>query len=652
MIKRASITLTFGGVILAVLWLGSFLSREPDLGRLETFSQVIRSEEGSIINLRLTPSGHWREKVSLESVDTKLVNMLVAYEDKRFMSHFGVDPIALLRATYNSITSGRVVSGASTLTMQTVRLMHPKLQKRSFRIKLLQMLEAVRLERHFTKEEILEAYFSLAPYGGNIEGVEAASEAWFQKRPNVLTMSEAALLVALPQSPEVRRPDLFPNNAFKAKRLVLEKTKKRLEIDDVRYNEYISERLPNRLRKPSSIAPHLADKLIPVNRQSIDTSISSNWQRELSKIIQVSISEFKAPTNAAAMVIERRTGNVKAYIGSSAYLDFDRKGAVNYLTAVRSPGSTLKPLIYATALQRGFIKSNHVYQDKVFHQNGYTPTNFDGNWTGEVTLKDALIRSLNIPAIETLEMLGAEEFEKNLRTFFGKEVGHGKEAGLSLAAGGFYMSAENLADLYVELADPGYEGKISFLKDEITTPNSFLINTKTSSNILSLLSQNDRMGRVMVFKTGTSNNRQDAWAVRLFLEHIVLVWLGTPDAERTEVLTGQTAALPISTVIGETLGLKSPMVKSIATDSTAVKSVVKKECRKLINFPEDGEWIRSSRTVISVNGDESAKWYLNGKPLKSYNQQIELKRAGVHKLTAVLNNCSETSEVFLELAQN
>jgi penicillin-binding protein 1C len=652
MIKRAFITLTFGGVILAVLWLGSFLSREPDLGRLETFSQVIRSEEGSIINLRLTPSGHWREKVSLESVDTKLVNMLVAYEDKRFMSHFGVDPIALLRATYNSITSRRVVSGASTLTMQTVRLMHPELQKRSFRIKLMQMLEAVRLERHFTKEEILEAYFSLAPYGGNIEGVEAASEAWFQKRPNVLTMSEAALLVALPQSPEVRRPDLFPNNAFKAKRLVLEKTKERLEIDDVRYNEYISERLPNRLRKPSSIAPHLADKLIPVNRQSIDTSISSNWQRELSKIIQVSISEFKAPTNAAAMVIERRTGNVKAYIGSSAYLDFDRKGAVNYLTAVRSPGSTLKPLIYATALQRGFIKSNHVYQDKVFHQNGYTPTNFDGNWTGEVTLRDALIRSLNIPAIETLEMLGAEEFEKNLRTFFGKEVGHGKEAGLSLAAGGFYMSAENLADLYVELADPGYEGKISFLKDEVTTPNSFLINTKTSSNILSLLSQNDQMGRVMVFKTGTSHNRQDAWAVRLFSEHIVLVWLGTPDAERTEILTGRTAALPISTVIGETLGLKSPRVKSFAKESTAVKTVVKKECGKLINFPENGEWIRSNRTVISVNGDAGAQWYLNGEPLKSYNQQLELKRAGVHKLTAVLNNCSETSEVFLELAQN
>ena len=408
MIKRVSITFTLGGVILAMLWIGAYLSREPELGRLESFSQVIRSEEGSIINLRLTPSGHWREQASLENVDTKLVDMLVAYEDKRFMSHFGVDPIALLRATYNSISSGRVVSGASTLTMQTVRLMHPELQKRSFMTKIKQMLEALRLERHFTKEQILEAYFSLAPYGGNIEGVEAASEAWFQKRPNQLTMSEAALLVALPQSPEVRRPDLFPNNAFKAKRLVLEKTKERLGIDDVSYNEYITERLPNRLQKPASIAPHLADKFLKFARQSIDTSISIDWQKELSQIIQVSISEFKAPMNAASMVIERRTGDVKAYVGSSAYSEIDRKGAVNYLTAVRSPGSTLKPLIYATALQRGFIKPNHVYQDKVFHQNGYTPTNFDGDWTGEVTLKDALIRSLNIPAIETLDMLGPE----------------------------------------------------------------------------------------------------------------------------------------------------------------------------------------------------------------------------------------------------
>ena len=213
------------------------------------------------------------------------------------------------------------------------------------------------------------------------------------------------------------------------------------------------------------------------------------------------------------------------------------------------------------------------------------------------------------------------------------------------------MNAENLADLYVELADPGLEGKVSFLKNEITSANSFLINQKTSSNVLSLLAQNDRIGRITVFKTGTSHNRQDAWVVRLFLYHIVLVWLGTPDAERTDVLTGRAAALPISTVIAETLGLRPPKVNNLAEDNLAAKSVIKKTCKKLIDFPEDGEWIRSSQTVISVNGDQNARWYLNGKP-KSYTRQLELKRAGVHKLTAVLEDCSETSEVFLELAQN
>ena len=170
MIKKISIIVTFGSLFLFVLLFSVYISKEPNLGRLESISQVLRSEDGSIINLRLTPSGHWREKASLENVDAKLIDMLVAYEDKRFMSHFGVDPLALFRATYNSFASGRVVSGASTITMQTVRLMHPELQQRTFKAKLMQMLEAVRLERHLTKEEILEAYFSLAPYGGNIEG--------------------------------------------------------------------------------------------------------------------------------------------------------------------------------------------------------------------------------------------------------------------------------------------------------------------------------------------------------------------------------------------------------------------------------------------------------------------------------------------------
>ena len=212
-------------------------------------------------NLRLTNSGHWREPAKLERIDPQLIKMLIAYEDKRFWQHFGVDPLAVMRAAISLAKSGKIKSGASTLTMQTVKLMHPELRKRSFKNKLSQMAEAIRLEAHWSKEEILEAYFTLAPYGGNIEGIEAATEAWFQKSPSQLTFTETALLVALPQSPERRRPDLFPNAAFEAKSKVLEVIKDRIGLDPKKLEELKKEPLPVRLSKTKSISPHLADRL-------------------------------------------------------------------------------------------------------------------------------------------------------------------------------------------------------------------------------------------------------------------------------------------------------------------------------------------------------------------------------------------------------
>ena len=191
-----------------------WISQPPNPGRLSEVSQVLRASNNTILNLRLTQDGFWREKATLEEIDPQLIAMLIAYEDQRFWSHNGVDPQAIIRATYDFITSGRIVSGASTLTMQTARLIDPRLSQKKISTKVWQMLEAIRLEQHWTKEEILEAYFTLAPYGGNIEGVRAASEAWFQKSAQQLTLNESALLVALPQSPERRRPDRFAKNAF------------------------------------------------------------------------------------------------------------------------------------------------------------------------------------------------------------------------------------------------------------------------------------------------------------------------------------------------------------------------------------------------------------------------------------------------------
>ena len=626
-----------------------FVWRSPDLGRLADVSQVLRGDGQEIINLRLTNSGHWREPAQLERIDPQLIKMLIAYEDKRFWQHFGVDPLAVMRAAISLAKSGKIKSGASTLTMQTVKLMHPELRKRSFKNKLYQMAEAIRLEAHWSKEEILEAYFTLAPYGGNIEGIEAATEAWFQKSPNQLTFTEAALLVALPQSPERRRPDLFPEAAFEAKSKVLEVIKDRIGLDPKKLEELKKEPLPVRLSKAKSISPHLADRLHSKEQTSFQTTINPTWQRELRSILNTSATSFEKPINLAALVVERRNGLVKAYAGSSSYIDVERKGAINYLRTLRSPGSTLKPLIYANALERQIIDEGHIFNDNQFQRGAYTPANFDKKYNGKVTLKEALNRSLNISAIETLELIGAEQFENKLRTFISEDIGQTKKAGLSLAVGGFYLSPEILSEIYLEMADPGFNSQLKFTHSDAPIQSSHLINSNTSEQILRLMSQRNHKGKIEVFKTGTSHNRQDAWVVNILENHLIVVWLGTPDNESTQILTGRSAALPISDNIKLALGLKEPEIKQDYRIE-ARNSFQAEKCSKLIQYPENGEWIRGTNLAISVSGNSEAEWYINSTKLSGIHSQITLQNEGINKITAVLGKCRETNEIFFQNA--
>ena len=575
--------------------------------------------------------------------------MLIAYEDKRFWQHFGVDPLAVMRAAISLAKSGKIKSGASTLTMQTVKLMHPELRKRSLKNKLYQMAEAIRLEAHWSKEEILEAYFTLAPYGGNIEGIEAATEAWFQKSPNQLTFTEAALLVALPQSPERRRPDLFPEAAFEAKSKVLEVIKDRIGLDPKKLEELKKEPLPVRLSKANSISPHLADRLHSKEQTSFQTTINPTWQRELRSILNTSATSFEKPINLAALVVERRSGLVKAYAGSSSYIDVERKGAINYLRTLRSPGSTLKPLIYANALERQIIDEGHIFNDSQFQRGAYTPANFDKRYNGKVTLKEALNRSLNISAIETLELIGAEQFENKLRTFISEDIGQTKKAGLSLAVGGFYLSPEKLSEIYLEMADPGFNSQLKFTHSDASIQSSHLINSNTSEQILRLMSQRNHKGKIEVFKTGTSHNRQDAWVVNILENHLIVVWLGTPDNESTQILTGRSAALPISDSIKLALGLKEPKIKHDYRIE-ARNSFQAEKCSKLIQYPENGEWIRGTNLAISVSGNSEAEWYINSTKLSGIHSQITLQNEGINKITAVLGKCRETNEIFFQNA--
>ncbi|MDC3324338.1 transglycosylase domain-containing protein [Planktomarina temperata] len=614
-------------------------------------SEVIRSEAGEIMNLRLTSKGFWREKVFLSELDPNLIRTLIAYEDQRYWKHHGVDPLALVRAIFDYIKSGDISSGASTLTMQTVRLMDPNLARRTFTTKLRQMLAAIRLDAHWSKEAILEAYFTLAPYGGNIEGVSAASEAWFQKPPKDLRLNEIALLVALPQSPERRRPDRYPDNAYAAKIGVLKKVQGRLSIGDGALNEALMEQLPARLVKPKSYAPHLADRLTGSTLPGNKTTINEEWQKQVQSIVEAKIQNFPAPIQAAALVVERRTGHVKAYVGSSEYKSKERKGANNFLTAVRSPGSTLKPLIYGKALQRNLIEFNEVFNDANFYRGGYNPTNFSNTYSGKVTLKDALLRSLNIPALITLEKLNPRIFEAELKNLINAPVASDKEAGLSLAVGGFYLNAEQLASLYLMAIDPMMSEGISFISGQgqkSGAKDANFLNNQAAEQIVHLLIQNLPNGERVAFKTGTSFARHDAWSIQIFKSHIVISWFGTPDNQPTEILTGRDAAFPLSNEIGLALALKAPEIPKIQISNEASPTEEGIVCTTLIDYPENGAWIKSDNAVIRVIGSQTADWYLNAKKFDASQKQVQLLEPGIQRLTAKSSECSQTNEFFVE----
>ena len=644
----------YAAFFVATASLGSlcfYILQPPEVGRLSETSQVIRSETGQIMNLRLTSKGFWREKVILSELDPDLIRTLIAYEDQRYWKHHGVDPLALGRAVFDYLKSGKISSGASTLTMQTVRLMDPYLARRTSTAKLRQMLAAIRLDAHWSKEAILEAYFTLAPYGGNIEGVSAASEAWFQKPPKDLTLNEIALLVALPQSPERRRPDRYPDNAYAAKIGVLNKVQGRLNIDDNALNEALVEQLPARLVKPASYAPHLADRLTGFILRGNNTTIDEEWQKQVQNILETKIQEFPAPIQAAALVVERQTGNVKAYIGSNEYGSKERKGANNFLTAVRSPGSTLKPLIYGKALQRNLIKFNEVFNDANFYRGGYNPTNFDNTYTGRVTLKEALLRSLNIPALITLERLDPRIFEAELKNLINLPFFSDKEAGLSLAVGGFYLNAEQLASLYLMAIDPGTSGHISFSPNQsqkTSDQDAKFLNIRAAEQIMHLLIQNLPNGERVAFKTGTSFARHDAWSVQIFKSHIVISWFGTPDNQPTEILTGREAAFPLSNEIGLALGLKAPEVPKLQISNGASPPEAGIVCTTLIDYPENGAWIKSDNAVIRVIGSQTADWYLNAEKFDASQKQVQLTEPGIQRLTAKSSECSQTNEFFVE----
>jgi penicillin-binding protein 1C len=625
-----------------------WLSQPLPTSRLGHYSYQVKSADGEVLASRVSKDGYWRLPVSLSSIDPKLIDFLIAYEDKRFYQHLGVDPLALTRAVFDVITSGRVTSGASTLTMQTARLLYPELAKKTVFTKLKQMAMAFRLEYHFSKTEILEAYFTLAPYGGNIEGIEAASQAWLARSPRFLSDREAALFVALPQAPESRRPDRHPNRAEFSTSRVLTAIAPAMGMSQEQLNEARNESLPLRLNSLSREDQHLIDRLMDDKGGVFESTLISDWQAQAKAMLGTRMSAYANTVNGALMIVERGTGRVKAYVGSEQYQNSRRKGAINYLTTQRSPGSTLKPMIYAMALHRNLLTPQSMLKDRAMQVDGYAPTNFDEGFTGQVSLRDALIQSLNIPAIQTLNKLNPRRVEILLSDYLSLGSQSTTDSGLSLAVGGFYLTPEQVMTLYLGMTDQP-SPTLHFERQSYSTLQAPLILSHASDALLSLMTQRHPSGRKYIVKTGTSNGKRDAWAINITKEHIILVWIGTPDNETTTDLVGIKAAVPLTHDIISRLGLEEPQNSMFVEQEPAYKPLELQSCPRLIQYPEDDEWLVLSGQRVSIAGSyDRLDWYLNGTRVEPNEGTLSISLPGVNTISARKGNCLTSHSIFVE----
>jgi penicillin-binding protein 1C len=523
------------------------------LGERLAFSVLVVDRDGKLLRPYTTPEGRWRLPATRENVDPRFLELVLAYEDKRFRTHHGIDPLALGRALAQLIAHGRIVSGASTITMQVARLLEPRAQ-RSFTAKLRQMVRAVEIERALSKDEILALYLSLAPYGGNLEGVRAGSLAYFGKEPRRLTLGEAAMLVGLPQSPEQRRPDRSSGAARHARDRVLDRVAAAgvVALDEIERAKH--EPVPDGRKPMPILAPHAADAAVAaaLDRSVHRLTIDATLQRSLEELARERARALGSDISVAILAVDHGTGEVRARVASADYFDTRRAGQVDMTSAVRSPGSTLKPFIYGLGFEDGLIHPDTLIDDRPVRFGGYAPTNFDLSFQGTVTVRRALQLSLNVPAVAVLDKVGANRFAARLEQAGGSFVlPPGEVPGLAIGLGGVGVTLSDLVALYaglarlgttvplVERAASGEEAPmVRRLLDPVAAwyVGNILLGTPPPENAAG--------GRI-AFKTGTSYGYRDAWAVGFDGKRTIGVWVGRADGAPVLGLVGRVAAAPI-----------------------------------------------------------------------------------------------------------
>jgi penicillin-binding protein 1C len=609
------------------------------LAQAKQISTTVVDRNGKLLRAYAMADGRWRLPVDAKTaVDPGYLDVLLGYEDKRFYTHYGVDPLALGRAAFQLLTRGHIVSGGSTITMQLARLLEPR-QNRNLAAKLRQAVRALQIEQKLSKNQILDLYLELAPFGGNLEGIRAASIAYFGKEPKRLSLAESALLVALPQSPETRRLDRHPGTACVARDRVLDRMahEGRVSAADAMQAKAV---LVPKLRKPMPVlAPHSADQatLLMKDTPIIKLTLDAGIQRALEALARDRSAALGANISIGVIAVDNDSGDVLAHVGSPDYFDDRRAGQVDMTRAVRSPGSTLKPFIYGLAFEDGFVHPDSLIDDRPIRFGSYAPENFDMTFQGTVPVRKALQLSLNVPAIALLDRVGASRLSSRLKQAGGNLVLPKDEApGLAMGLGGVGVTLRDLVQLYTGLArngsakplreimqaNGGDDRELMRLMDPVAAwqVGNVLMGTPPPEN-----AAHNRIA----FKTGTSYGYRDAWSVGFDGRMTIGVWVGRPDGAPVPGLVGRTAAAPILfDAFARTGRLPAPLPK--APKGTLIASNAKLPL-PLRRFRPFGELIRT--------GSEQAlhiQFPLNGSRIDASSGENQLSALPVKVAGGVL----------------
>jgi len=541
------------GLVVAALVGWWLLPEPPPLFAEATFSRQVRDVHGRLLRVTLTADQKYRIRANLDKISPDLVTATLCYEDQHFWQHPGINPIAVSRSTWHFVRTHTAYGGASTISMQLARLRY-HMNSRTLSGKLWQMVRALEIERHYTKAQILEAYLNFAPYGRNIEGVGAASLLYFGKTPSELSLHEAVALSVIPQSPRRRTPKAGETNdalAAAERRLLV-----RLHAQETDAESF-SPRIE--VKRPFA-APHFANLVLnelPA-RSEIVTTLDLDLQHMLERRITAYLEANRrlGLTNAVAMLVDCHNMEVVAQVGSADFFNQRIEGQVDGTRMRRSPGSTLKPFIYALALDQGVIQPSSILKDAPHRFGGYTPENFDGEFAGPITATDALVRSRNVPAVWLASQLSHPSLYQLLKRG-GVRLPHEESYyGLALPLGGGEVTMEELVHLYTALANGGRLHPLHRIQQSTGASEhnaSFrLFSPEAAYLTLDMLAHNPRPGlnegtgcEGISWKTGTSHGFHDAWSVAVFDHYVLAVWLGNFDGRRNAALIGRSCAAPL-----------------------------------------------------------------------------------------------------------